>query len=59
MVAVAPDFDATPAVIDGCSELLLAVFGPDVGAHARSAVGVAALPYGLPVEIEATVSVWG
>jgi enamine deaminase RidA (YjgF/YER057c/UK114 family) len=58
MVAVAPGFDATPAVIDGCSEVLLEVFGAEVGGHARSAIGVAALPYGLPVEVEATVSVW-
>jgi enamine deaminase RidA (YjgF/YER057c/UK114 family) len=57
MVAVAPGFDATPAVIDGCSDLLVAVFGEEVGRHARSAVGVAALPHGLPVEIEATVAV--
>lgn len=57
MVSVAPGFDATPAVIDGCSDLLIEVFGPEVGAHARSAVGVAALPYGLPVEIEAVVAI--
>jgi enamine deaminase RidA (YjgF/YER057c/UK114 family) len=57
MVAVAPGFDATPAVIDGCSDLLVAVFGDQIGRHARSAVGVAALPYGLPVEIEALVAV--
>ena len=57
MVRVAEGFDATPAVIDGCSDLLVAVFGPEVGRHARSAVGVAALPYGLPVEIEAVVAV--
>jgi enamine deaminase RidA (YjgF/YER057c/UK114 family) len=57
MVAVAPGFDATPAVIDGCSDLLVDVFGEEVGRHARSAVGVAALPYGLPVEIEAVVAV--
>lgn len=57
MVAVAPGFDATPRVIDGCSDLFLAVFGDGAGAHARSAVGVAALPYGLPVEIEAVVAV--
>lgn len=59
MVHVAPGFDATPPVVDGCSDLFLAVFGPEIGAHARSAIGVAALPYGLPVEIEATVVVQG
>lgn len=57
MVAVAPGFDATPPVIDGCSDLLVEVFGEEVGRHARSAVGVAALPYGLPVEVEAVVAV--
>jgi len=39
-------------VTNGCSELLGAVFGPDVGAHARSAFGVAQLPMGACVEIE-------
>lgn len=57
MVSVAPGFDATPAVIDGCSDLLVAVFGDDIGQHARSAIGVAALPYGLPVEVEVVVAV--
>jgi enamine deaminase RidA (YjgF/YER057c/UK114 family) len=57
MVNVAPGFDATPKVIDGCSDLLLEVFGPEIGRHARSAVGVAELPFGLPVEIEAVVAI--
>ncbi len=57
MVHVAGGFDATPAVIDGCSDLFVDVFGPEVGVHARSAVGVAMLPYGMPVEIEAIVTV--
>ena len=39
-------------VTNGCSELLVAVFGPEVGAHARSAFGVAQLPMGACVEIE-------
>jgi enamine deaminase RidA (YjgF/YER057c/UK114 family) len=56
-VNVAPGFTATPAVIDGCSDLLVEVFGPEVGRHARSAIGVAELPYALPVEIEAVVAV--
>jgi len=56
-VNVAPGFTATPSVIDGCSELLVAVFGEAVGRHARSAVGVAMLPYDLPVECEAVVAV--
>lgn len=57
MVNVAPGFIATPPVIDGCSDLLIEVFGPEVGHHTRSAVGVAALPYDLPVEIEAIVAI--
>jgi enamine deaminase RidA (YjgF/YER057c/UK114 family) len=51
MVNVAPGFDRTPAVIDGCSDLLVEVFG-DAGRHTRSAVGLAALPFGIAVEIE-------
>ena len=53
MVNVGPGFTQTPAVIDGCSELLVAVFG-DAGRHARSAVGLAELPVGIAVEIELT-----
>lgn len=51
MVNVAPGFDQMPAVIDGCSDLLVEVFG-DAGRHTRSAVGMAALPFGIAVEIE-------
>jgi len=51
MVNVAPGFDRTPAVIDGCSDLLVEVFG-DAGRHTRSAVGLAELPFGIAVEIE-------
>jgi enamine deaminase RidA (YjgF/YER057c/UK114 family) len=51
MVNVAPGFNQTPAVIDGCSDLLVEVFG-DAGKHARSAIGVAALPFDIAVEIE-------
>lgn len=57
MVNVAPEFVALPAVIDGCSDLLVAVFGPEVGRHARSAIGVAALPYDLAVEVEAVLAI--
>lgn len=57
MVNGAPGFVATPAVIDGCSDLFVAVFGPEVGRHARSAIGVAELPFDLPVEIETVVAV--
>ncbi|MGE0862237.1 MAG: RidA family protein, partial [Gammaproteobacteria bacterium] len=48
-------FGQQPAVINGFSELILEVFGATVGAHARSAVGMAELPFNLPVEIEAEV----
>jgi enamine deaminase RidA (YjgF/YER057c/UK114 family) len=51
MVNCAPGFDQMPFVIDGCSDLLVEVFG-EAGRHARSAVGMAELPFGIPVEIE-------
>ena len=51
MVNVGGSFDRTPAVIDGCSDLLIDVFG-DKGRHTRSAVGMAALPFQIAVEIE-------
>lgn len=57
MVNTAPGFTATPAVINGFSELILRLWGQDSGAHARSAVGMAALPFDLPVEIEAEVEI--
>jgi enamine deaminase RidA (YjgF/YER057c/UK114 family) len=53
-VASAPDFHDQPKVVNGASELLIEVFG-DAGRHARSAVGLAALPGGVPVEVEAIV----
>lgn len=53
MVNAAPGFDQMPAVINGCSDLLVEVFG-EVGRHARSAVGLAELPFGIAVEIELT-----
>jgi hypothetical protein len=55
MVNAAPGFDRMPEVINGFSDLILEIFGPTVGAHARSAVGLAELPFGIPVEVEATV----
>ena len=55
-VASAPQFTGQPSVINGASGLLGEVFG-DVGAHARSAVGVAALPLDAPVEVELVVEV--
>jgi enamine deaminase RidA (YjgF/YER057c/UK114 family) len=57
MVNAAPDFKDEPRVINGFSDLLLEVFGQDVGQHARSAIGVAELPWGIPVEVEAEVLV--
>ncbi len=53
MVNVAPGFNQTPAVIDGCSDLLIEIFG-DAGRHTRSAVGLAELPFDIAVEIELT-----
>ena len=55
-VASAPGFTGQPGVVNGASELLAEVFG-DAGAHARSAVGVAELPLGAPVEVEMIVEV--
>jgi enamine deaminase RidA (YjgF/YER057c/UK114 family) len=52
MVNCAPGMNQMSKVIDGCSDLLVEVFGPEVGRHARSAVGMAELPLDLPVEIE-------
>lgn len=56
MVNAAPDFTEHPAVINGCSDLLVEVFG-DKGRHARSAVGMGGLPGGITVEIECIVEV--
>ena len=53
MVNSAPGFNQQPSVINGFSDLILQVFGSDVGAHSRSAVGMAELPFDFPVEIEA------
>jgi hypothetical protein len=52
MVNSAPGFNQQPTVINGFSDLILEVFGPVVGAHCRSAVGLAELPFDIPVEIE-------
>ncbi len=56
MVNAAPGFTRTPAVINGFSDLILDLWGPDAGPHARSAIGVAELPFNIPVEIEAEVA---
>jgi len=55
-VASAPGFSAQPAVVNGASNLMGEIFG-EAGEHARSAVGVAELPLGAPVEVELIVEV--
>jgi enamine deaminase RidA (YjgF/YER057c/UK114 family) len=55
MVNSGPGFNRQPSVINGFSDLILDLFGPVVGAHSRSAVGMAELPFDIPVEIEAEV----
>jgi enamine deaminase RidA (YjgF/YER057c/UK114 family) len=57
MVNSAPDFGEQPYVINGASDLLTEIFGEDVGKHARSAVGLGALPFGISVEIEMIVEI--
>jgi enamine deaminase RidA (YjgF/YER057c/UK114 family) len=57
MVNAAPGFNRTPAVVNGFSDLIIALWGDEAGAHARSAIGVAELPLDLPVEIEAEVAI--
>lgn len=56
-VASTVDFVDQPTVANGASEVLQEVFGPDLGAHARSAVGVTVLPLDAPVEVELVVEV--
>jgi enamine deaminase RidA (YjgF/YER057c/UK114 family) len=56
MVNAAPGFGQHPAVINGCSDLLVQVFG-DAGRHARSAVGMGSLPNNMTVEIEAILEI--
>lgn len=57
MVNSAPGFNKQPSVINGFSDLILDLYGPEVGAHARSAVGMAELPFDIPVEVEAEVEI--
>jgi enamine deaminase RidA (YjgF/YER057c/UK114 family) len=57
MVASAEGFGDQPKVINGFSDLMVEVFGEAIGKHARSAVGLAELPMGIPVEIEMVVEV--
>lgn len=55
MVNCAPGFREMPTVINGFSDLMIEVFGQERGQHARSAVGVAELPFDIPVELEGEV----
>ncbi len=55
MVNSGPGFNRQPAVINGFTDLIVEVFGISIGAHARSAVGMAELPFDIPVEIEGEV----
>jgi enamine deaminase RidA (YjgF/YER057c/UK114 family) len=57
MVNSAPDFLAPPKVVNGCSDLFVEVFGSERGRHARTAIGVASLPFGLTVEIDSVFEV--
>jgi enamine deaminase RidA (YjgF/YER057c/UK114 family) len=57
MVNSAPGFNDQPSVINGFSDLILELYGPEAGRHARSAVGMAELPFGMPVEIEAEAAI--
>jgi enamine deaminase RidA (YjgF/YER057c/UK114 family) len=59
MVNCSPGFTNVPTVIDACSDLLVDVFGEEIGQHARSAVGVAELPFNIAVEIELVAAVEG
>src|SRR5450432_4160239 len=58
MVNSAPGFNMQPSVINGFSDLILKLYGPERGAHSRSAVGMAELPFDIPVEIEGEVELY-
>jgi enamine deaminase RidA (YjgF/YER057c/UK114 family) len=57
LVNAAPGFNAMPRVVNGFSDLILELWGAEAGAHARSAIGVAELPFDIPVEVEAICEV--
>src|SRR5260370_28997615 len=57
MVNAAPGFTQTPAVINGFSDLIIELYGAEAGIHARSAIGVADLPFNVPVEVETQVAI--
>ncbi len=52
-----PDYSQTTAVLNPCSDLIIDLYGPDTGSHARTAIGVAAVPLNLPVVISAEVEI--
>jgi enamine deaminase RidA (YjgF/YER057c/UK114 family) len=52
-----PDFADQPKVMNGFSDLMVEVFGEEIGMHARSAVGMGSLPFNIPVEIDMIVEV--
>ena len=58
MVNSAPGFNRQPEVINGFSDLILTLFGSERGAHTRSAVGMAELPFNIPVEVEGEVEIY-
>ncbi len=58
MVNSAAGFNLQPGVINGFSDLILELYGPEIGAHSRSAVGMAELPFDMPVEVEAEVEIF-
>ena len=58
MVASAPNYTEQHLVVNGFSDLVINVFGPEVGRHARSVVGVTGLPLGFAMEIEGEVQIW-
>lgn len=57
MVNAAPDFTKHPVVMNGVSDLLIEVFGREIGSHARSAVGMSSLPGGIAAEVEMIVEI--
>lgn len=57
LVQCAPGFEKPPAVINGFTDLVLEVWGPELGRHARTAIGAAQLPFDAPVEVEAIVQI--
>ena len=56
-VNATPDFENQPVVINGASDLMVEVFGEEIGSHARAAVGCASLPLGVAVEVEGVFEV--